>query len=124
MIHHAESQTGQAIVERTGFAFTCHQDRLIYRVGGGKRDVLIARLKSVGGAQQVDLAVFERFDCSSPGGKTLNLDGQAEGLAQYARVIGSKSFVVMAATGEVEGGVVWCRGTQDQFGFTLDPVSL
>ncbi|MNI70109.1 hypothetical protein D3C76_534860 [compost metagenome] len=124
MIHHAEPQTGQAIIERPGFAFTCHQHRLIDRIGCGKRDVVIVRFESVGGAQQVDLAFFERFDRRSPGGEALNLDGQAEGLAEYARVVGGKPFIFTAAAGQVERGVVGCRGAEDQLTFTLDPLSL
>ncbi|MNP30134.1 hypothetical protein D3C76_1231940 [compost metagenome] len=108
MIKHAQPQPGQPIIERAGFAFTCHQDRLIYRIGPGKRDVVIARLESVGGAQQVYLAVFECFDCSSPGVEAPDLDGQVKDLAKNARVVRSKTFVVMTAAGQVEGGIVGC----------------
>lgn len=104
MIQHAQAQPGKAIIERPGFAFARHQDRLIYRIGPGKRDVVIARLESVGGAQQVYLAVFERFDRSSPGGEALNLDGQAKDLAKDTCVIGSETFVVMTAAGQIKGG--------------------
>ena len=96
----------QAIGQGSGFSFACHQNRLVYGVGCGKYDVSVVSFESIGGAQQIDLAFFERLDRGLPGGEALNLDWQTGGFAKDTCVIGGKTFVVVATDGQVERGVV------------------
>ncbi|MNZ53192.1 hypothetical protein D3C78_710630 [compost metagenome] len=124
MIHHAQAQSGQTIGEGSGFPFAGHQYGLVDGIGYGQGNVSIAGFESIGGAQQIDIAVLQRSDRGPSGIETLNRDGQTGYFFQETGVIGGKPFIVPATGGQVEWGVVRGRRTERQLFFLCYPLLL
>ncbi|MNN58186.1 hypothetical protein D3C81_1732190 [compost metagenome] len=124
MIHHAQAQSGQAIGEGSCFPFAGDQYGLVDGIGYGQCNVGVASFESIGGAEQIDFAIFQRSDRGPSGIETLNRDGQTGYFFQETGVIGGKTFIVLTTGGQVEWGIVRGRRTERQLVFLFDPLSL
>ncbi|MNE47149.1 hypothetical protein D3C80_1415330 [compost metagenome] len=97
---------------------------MVYGIGRGQGNVGMARFESIGGAEQIDFAVFERRDCRASGFEALNPDGQSGYLAQDAGVISGIPFVVVTAGGQVKGWIIRGGCSEAQFTLLFEPLLL
>ncbi|MNL42280.1 hypothetical protein D3C87_1647260 [compost metagenome] len=80
---------------------------MIHGVGFGQHDVQgIVSFEPVGGAEQVDLAVFECLDRRPSGLEAPDLDGQTGGRAQEPGIVGGVTFILVTADGQIEGRII------------------
>ena len=124
VIDKAQAKPGQPIAQTACFPVTGHQYGLIHCIGFRQGQVRVRGLKAVGGAQQVDFTRLKGADRCLSSGIAQNLDWQGQGLSQQPRIISSQALIVVAAGGQIEGGIVRCRGAQYQLAFVLQPLAL
>lgn len=89
-----------------------------------KRQSLGCRFVTIGTAEQVDFAAFERLNRRLPVRVAHDLDREVQRLADQAGIFGGESLVDLAASGDVEGWIVGRRGAQDQGVPALQPLRL
>ncbi|MNO05812.1 hypothetical protein D3C81_2273360 [compost metagenome] len=71
-----------------------------------KRQAISRGFITVGTAEQVDIAPFERSHCLLPAGVAQHVDRQLQGFADQVGILGGQALVVAPSTGDIEGGVI------------------